>query len=136
MIGDKTVITSSLSLSDSGQGGSNKTSSGEQLSYHIIYLIHMFNNVAFFLKKRKINLGVNKLDIKYVRIMMLYRLKNSIIWADILSFSFGFLGVTFGILSVLALETILKCLCEYSWWPIFCLNSLGLKLYNRTKNRT
>ncbi|WFG97564.1 hypothetical protein [Spiroplasma citri] len=35
---------------------------------------------------------------------MLYRLKNSIIWADILSFSFGFLGVTFGILSVLALE--------------------------------
>ena len=33
MIGDKTVITSSLSLSDSGQGGTNKTSSGEQLSY-------------------------------------------------------------------------------------------------------
>ncbi|QED24937.1 hypothetical protein [Spiroplasma citri] len=50
MIGDKTVITSSLSLSDSGQGGSNKTSSGEQLSYHIIYLTHMFNNVAFFKK--------------------------------------------------------------------------------------
>lgn len=32
------------------------------------------------------------------------QLKKSILWSDTLSFTFGFLGVTFGILSVLALE--------------------------------
>lgn len=32
------------------------------------------------------------------------QLKQAIFWSDILSFTFGFLGVSFGILSVLALE--------------------------------
>lgn len=85
---------------------------------------------------------------------MLYRLKNSIIWADILSFSFGFLGVTFGILSVLALEPFWSldanirdaqsfaltattiCCDSLSVLSAMVAYYLGLKLYNRTKNET
>ncbi len=85
---------------------------------------------------------------------MLYRLKNSIIWADILSFSFSFLGVTFGILSVLALEPFWSFdanICDAQSFALtattICCDSLsvlsamvvyylGLKLYNRTKNET
>ncbi|AOX43834.1 hypothetical protein S100390_v1c04940 [Spiroplasma sp. NBRC 100390] len=83
---------------------------------------------------------------------MLQQLKKSIILADILSFIFGFLGVTFGILSVLALETFWSMDSTVRDRQSFALTATticcdilsvssamfayyyGVKLYKRTKN--
>ncbi|WHQ36566.1 hypothetical protein [Spiroplasma sp. SV19] len=83
---------------------------------------------------------------------MLQQLKKSIILADILSFTFGFLGVTFGILSVLALEpfwsmdstvrdhqsfalTATTICCDFlSVLSAMIAYYYGVKLYKITKN--
>lgn len=84
---------------------------------------------------------------------MLQQLKKSIILADILSFIFGFLGVSFGILSLLALEpfwsidsstvrdrqsfalTATTICCDFlSVLSAMVAYYFGVKLYKMTKN--
>ncbi|WP_168104693.1 hypothetical protein [Spiroplasma platyhelix] len=84
--------------------------------------------------------------------MTIQQLKRTIFWSDILSFTFGFLGVCFGILSVLALETFwnkndsIRDFHSFTFTATtICCDSLsvlsamtayhyGIKLYKMTKN--